>query len=759
MIDYPMKWGYSSRSTGMSSITSILMAATLLVGCHDEKSDSAETKDVEITVIRVESPSPEEPGAEHCEKAGQGCQPLAAQQKLPPRGVVRTFAGGKVSLDFGGGRRLDLDGLSQAELSEGLASLKQGDFSVETTPLVTQEKLPPLRFQAGTKVLTSPADTPTTTTVSVQDNDDALLTVRRGALQGIQLPGTGEPIVGQSFRLASAQVFRTGIAGQELRSLPEVAPHATEYGDLLAPIDSQASRGLGTMTARLPNTDQVRDGVHLAKHHVKVTIRDGYARTEVEEEFQSTSPHVLEGRYRFPIPGDASVSRLALWVGDELVEGEVLERKRAADIYKRIVDRPVPRDPALLEWVSGGEMSLKVFPILPKKSRRVILAYNQALSMEGGTLRYVYPLSLGRGRETRIEDLSISVEATDSRGKLSNLRVAGYDAKTGREGSWYKANVHLKGASPQRDFVMLIDRQGDRDAQLSSFIDEAKQPGQPEGHFSLRVSADLPEGIDRPPLLTTDRAIVLDISQSQSLETIRAQGALAYGILRDMSQQERVVLLACDSACAEFRPDGVGLQRLTKARDWLLALTPGGSSDIAGALVSASQQLALVSPRSQERKRQVIYIGDGQASSGELSVDTISRRSADILARENIDLRIIGAGRTLDEDQLYGLAVKLGATWDRLQSGSSLESRIGEISIDLRRPTIKNARLVLPGSLRSEEALTLPALRLGQEVLINGEILSSAPGAVSLMGQLEGKPYLLSKPDLGHGLSRRNKTR
>lgn len=747
-----MKWGYSSRSggfasiTSLTSVTSLLFAAVFSLGCTESESEKATGANLEITVIRVESPSPEQPGAEHCEKAGQGCKPLAAQQKLPPRGVVRTFAGGKVSLDFGGGRRLDLDGLSQAELGEGLASLQKGDFSIETTPLVTQEKLSPLRFRAGSKVLTSSSDTPTTTSVSVQNNDDALLTVRRGALQGVDLPGAGAPIVGQSFRLASAQVFRTGLAGQELRSLPEVAPHGAEYGDLLTPVDPQNSRGLGTMTARLPNTDQVRDGVHLAKHHVKVVIRDGYARTEVEEEFQSTSPHVLEGRYRFPIPGDASVSRLALWVGDQLIEGEVLERTRAASIYRSIVDRPVPRDPALLEWVSGGEMSLKVFPILPNQSRRIILAYNQALSMEGGTLRYVYPLSLGRGRETRIDDLSISVEASDSRAKLSNLRVAGYDAKTGREGAWYKANVQLKGTSPQRDFVMLIDREANRDAQLSTFIDEKKQPGKPEGHFSLRVSADLPDGLERPALLATDRAIVLDISHSQSLETIRAQGALAYGILRDMNQRERFVLLACDSACSEFRPNREGSERLAQARDWLLALRPGGSSDIAGALVSASQQLAITSPRSQERKRQVIYIGDGQASSGDLSVDTISRRSADILARENIDLRIIGAGRTLDEDQLYGLAVKLGATWDRLQSGSSLESRIGEISIDLRRPTIKNARLILPSSLRSEDALTLPALRLGQEVLISGEILSSAPGNIGLAGELDGKAYLLSKP-------------
>ena len=40
-----------------------------------------------------------------------------------------------------------------------------------------------------------------------------------------------------------------------------------------------------------------------------------------------------EGRYVFPVPPEASVSRLALWVGDKLMEDEVVEKKRAASIF------------------------------------------------------------------------------------------------------------------------------------------------------------------------------------------------------------------------------------------------------------------------------------------------------------------------------------------------------------------------------------------------------------------------------------------
>ena len=105
-------------------------------------------------------------------------------------------------------------------------------------------------------------------------------------------------------------------------------------------------RGLGRMTARVPGRTEVVSGVSLMSHNVDVVVRDGIARTEVEEVFQNDTAQVLEGRYVFPLPTDASISQLALWVNDKPVQGEIVEKKRAAAIFKGIVEDTVrPRDP------------------------------------------------------------------------------------------------------------------------------------------------------------------------------------------------------------------------------------------------------------------------------------------------------------------------------------------------------------------------------------------------------------------------------
>ena len=99
----------------------------------------------------------------------------------------------------------------------------------------------------------------------------------------------------------------------------------------------------------------------------------------------------------------------------------------------------------------------------------------------------------------------------------------------------------------------------------------------------------------------------------------------AFGMLREMNEGERFVLLACDSACAAHR-SGEGLvASLPAALQFLESLRPGGSSDTAGALLSAAAHLRLFG-RSEGRRKQVVFLSDGQTSSGELTPETISAR-------------------------------------------------------------------------------------------------------------------------------------
>ncbi|MFH7813373.1 VIT domain-containing protein, partial [Acetobacter lovaniensis] len=87
-------------------------------------------------------------------------------------------------------------------------------------------------------------------------------------------------------------------------------------------------------------------------HHVTVDVRDQIARTVIEESFVNRTNAVLEGVFYFPLPQDASISGFGMWIGDQLVEADVVEKERAREIYETILRER--RDPGLLEWAGGN---------------------------------------------------------------------------------------------------------------------------------------------------------------------------------------------------------------------------------------------------------------------------------------------------------------------------------------------------------------------------------------------------------------------
>src|SRR5262249_54503490 len=86
---------------------------------------------------------------------------------------------------------------------------------------------------------------------------------------------------------------------------------------------------------------------------------------------------------------DASLSRLAMYVDGQLMEGGMAERDYARQVYERIL--MTQRDPALLEWVDGSTFKMRVFPLEGRQEKRIILSYVQRLPALYGRTQYRFP--------------------------------------------------------------------------------------------------------------------------------------------------------------------------------------------------------------------------------------------------------------------------------------------------------------------------------------------------------------------------------
>jgi hypothetical protein len=184
------------------------------------------------------------------------------------------------------------------------------------------------------------------------------------------------------------------------------------------------------VSARLPGTTQTVEGVRLVPGAALVSEDHGIARTVREDVVLNDTWMQLEARYVLRVPAGAAVSRVALDVDGALVEGEVVTRARAAAIYRGIVDvPPVPRDPALVERLPDGAVSVKIFPVPAHGSRRILIAYDTpaAAPSQGhaevslGRAGFVLRVPAPRGTTSSLGPVARAIVLDASRGQQASL--------------------------------------------------------------------------------------------------------------------------------------------------------------------------------------------------------------------------------------------------------------------------------------------------------------------------------------------------
>ena len=205
----------------------------------------------------------------------------------------------------------------------------------------------------------------------------------------------GEVTTGLSLLTSAPVVMHSGdmLAPQSLvaTASPRLSHVLDWTRDLVAasetPLVPASAYDGGALIAVDANGQEAK--LSLRKYHVDVHLEDGFARTTIDQTYFNHHPWRLEGTFHFPLPPDASLSRLAMYVDGQLNEGGMVERDYGRTVYDRIVAGQ--RDPALLEWVDGSTFKMRVFPLEGRQEKRIILSYTQRVPTLYGRSQYRFP--------------------------------------------------------------------------------------------------------------------------------------------------------------------------------------------------------------------------------------------------------------------------------------------------------------------------------------------------------------------------------
>ena len=542
---------------------------------------------------------------------------------------------------------------------------------------------------------------------------------------------------GQDISMTPGAHVETPLAAPSQPVRPELSLRPledTEWSrtfEVAAAMADSVPPGVGSLTARRAGTTAELHRLALTEQKVHVAISGRIARTEVEQTFYNEAGEVLEGTYRFPLPADASISGLSLLVGNTWMDAEMLEKQRAREIFRQIVDATIPRDPALLEWEKGNIFKMKIFPIPGRGERKIRLSYTQVLPAVGDDLRYRYPIagssSGAAGEEIGDFEFTVAVDRAElPQGALADIATPMAQLDRRELPDRVELSTRKQRFRPVHDLGVDIPLT----ASEQRLHSETHLDRDGQAYFMLALKPDLKlPASDRP----VHYAFVLDRSHSMTPELWTVARSLVQAMSGALGQDDRMTVLACDAAC-DVAPGGLATAaRAMPAVDAFLdQQVLAGASDIGGMMRSAVDALAFADNQSipVDPERVIVYLGDGNPSAGELAPDELLRHLAQPLAGARVQAVALGARSDLL--LLDALTRSTGGDLLRADAKDDLRGLVRELRLRAEVPVAREVSLSLPRGLVYVHPQKLAALRPGDTVLLVGKLSEPVHGALEL---------------------------
>lgn len=690
-------------------------------------------------------------GLTACPPGGGSCLHLGAATSVPDGSRIKTDFATRAELRLADGSRLRMERGSELLLDSGDVRglrLERGSVEAELvrakTPFAIELAFGRLSSDFSKLLLRAAKDA---VTVDVLRGSVRIEDTARRALSAHS---------GEQARLTrdGARVTPTPVLGSALGN-----------GEALE--RDAGTRGLGELRARKPGSrDEMEGAVHLASHVVRVRIAGALARTEIEEVFENTSNETLEGIYRFPIPPDAKLERLALDVDGKLVDGAFVDRERAAAIFRGAIAQATPKDkkpleeiiwvpgpwkdPALLEWQRGGRFELRIFPIPRRASRRVVLTYTELVPVAGELNHYTYPLAPAASGRRGIDNFSIDVQV---RGHDANTSVQalGYEPEQRSEGGRTTLAYSARNFQPNGDFGVAYALPN-ADAELRAWAYVTPQGDAPtlsrdtnprapaldvnSPYVALTLRPRLPAGGEGRP---SAFAVVVDSSRSMFGESYQRARRLAARIVTELEPDDRVVLLACDSECRSSDEALSGGDSGGRAAERFLSqIDADGASDPTQALARAADALS----RLGEREGRIIYLGDGAPTVGPILPSHIESEVARTLPADRLRVTAVAIGPTADNESLGALARGGGGVLVRYSPGEGLaEAAFAALGASYGR-ALRDVSVTLPEGVFAIAPQRLDAIPAGGQILLVARTTErDVTGDVILRGRLGSRDF------------------
>lgn len=509
-----------------------------------------------------------------------------------------------------------------------------------------------------------------------------------------------------------------GIAVADPAESPQgPTPNSMQTGSLLMRMSE------GYVTATLLNTD------------VNIAVNGLVARVSVMQEFENEGQEWVEGVYVFPLPDEAAVDHMRMYIGDRFIEGEIREKEQARKEYEAA--KSAGKKTSLVEQQRANLFTTSVANIGPGEKIIIEIEYLEDLRFDSGTFSLRYPMTLtpryipgqplsdrqgsGWAADTSlVEDASlisppmvsaskghrISVQATVNAGMPLEIVASRYHPVNVSEANGeYMISLASGRVAMDHDFELLWRPVPSASPRAMAFSETVN--GEP--HYLLMVmppEAELVSGATMP------RELIFVVDTSGSMHGVsmaQAKQALLRAV-GGLQPGDKFNVVEFNSYTNPLFPDSVTADagNINSAKNFVRQLDADGGTEMYSAL-----NFALSTPVSEGYLRQVIFITDGAVGNEEGLFKLVDTKL------NGARLFMVGIG-SAPNSWLMRKAAEFGrGTFTTISALHEVGEKMDRLFRKLENPQVTDVEVLWPsGVVVDSYPSVVPDLYLGEPITV-----------------------------------------
>ena len=474
----------------------------------------------------------------------------------------------------------------------------------------------------------------------------------------------------------------------------------------------------------------------IVSHDVEVTINNGFARTEVTQQFRNINASIMEATYSFPVPKSASLSECQVMIGEKSMTGEVIPKDEAHKVYEE--EKSAGNNAAIADKDGYQDFTFKIANIQPQEIATISFVYYQPLPLDTETCRYVYPLEEGNTKDTAAESFwtrnskptghtSIRVKLRSAwplaawRAPYGQATATTEDLANGEADLTFELSDGLT-----RDFVFyytLVENLPGR-LEVVPYKESEK-----DGYFMMVLTP----GVDLQPITQgSDYIFVLDVSGSMWGSKL---ATLANGVkqtIGKMNSKDRFRIVTFESSAHDLTNGYLDATpaNISRATELLDRLAPGGSTNLYAGLYMALSKL------DDDRVSSLVIVTDGVTNTGEIA----PAKFADLMHKH--DIRVFGflMGNNSNWPLMRTICNASGGFYDAVSNDDDIIGKILLAKSKITYQAMHDVKIEIDG-IKTYDVTNQAIKKLyrGQQLVLFGRYQGDGKATVKMKTRISGE--------------------